>query len=227
VLPVPRVLDWGRAAEGYYALSERMTGEHIDGLGEARIRSVLPGLFAALDAMRAIDLSMWSGFGGWRANGRTTHVTWRQALLAVAHGPATRGAPNRRELLEASPIGTGPFEVGFERMRELVESCPEERHLVHDDLINRNVLVDGDRLSAVLDWGSSIYGDFVYDLAKLVFYRPWYAKWRRIDFAGEARAHYADIGLDVPNFAERLACYTLRIGLERWRTTRSGGVGTS
>jgi hygromycin-B 4-O-kinase len=73
-------------------------------------------------------------------------------------------------------------------MRELVESCPEERHLVHDDLINRNVLVDGDRLSAVLDYGSSIYGDFLYDLAKLVFYRPWYAKWRRIDFAGEARA---------------------------------------
>lgn len=99
-------------------------------------------------------------------------------------------------------------------MRELVESCPEERHLIHDDLINFNVLVDGDRLSAVLDWGSSMHGDFVYDLAKLVFYRPWYARWTRIDFAGEALAHYAHIGLEVPQFAERLGCYALRIGLD-------------
>jgi hygromycin-B 4-O-kinase len=98
-------------------------------------------------------------------------------------------------------------------MRDLVELCPETRHLVHDDLINRNVLVDGDRITAVLDWGSSVYGDFLYDVAKLVFYRPWYPAWRDIDFAAEARAHYDRIGLPVPHFEERLACYGLRIGL--------------
>jgi hygromycin-B 4-O-kinase len=77
----------------------------------------------------------------------------------------------------------------------------------------------------VLDWGSSIYGDFVYDLAKLVFYEPWYPQWRNIDFAAEARAHYDTIGLVVPHFAERLRCYCLREGIsgmaysafrERW-----------
>lgn len=212
-LPIPPIISWGRALGGFYAIAQRVGGEHIDGLDEARMRLVLPSLFKTLDAMRAIDPPGAAGFGGWRADGTTTHPTWRAMLLGVATGPATRGAPAWRELLEPSPTGVGPFEAGYARLRELVDLCPEERHLVHDDLINFNVLVDGDRISAVLDWGSSICGDFLYDVAKLVFYQPWYAAWRAIDFAAEARAHYDAIGLQAPHFAERLSCYALRIGL--------------
>jgi hygromycin-B 4-O-kinase len=191
-----------------------MTGQHIDQLDELGMRRVLPSLFAAADAMRAVDLSNASGFGGWRADGSTSHLSWRAWLLGMVDAPATRGAPALREVLEESPTGIGPFEEGYARMRDLVDACPEERHLVHDDLINFNVLVDGDKISAVLDWGSSKYGDFVYDIAKLVFHRPWYPAWRNIDFAAEAREHYDAIGLDVADFTERLTCYALRIGLD-------------
>jgi hygromycin-B 4-O-kinase len=177
------------------------------------MRRILPSLLAALDAMRNVDLSAASGFGGWRANGRASDPTWRTWLLGIAEGPATGGAPGWRELLKDSPTGVAPYEEGYARMRELVDLCPEERHLVHDDLINFNVLVDGDLISAILDWGSSIYGDFLYDIAKPAFYRPWYASWRNIDFAGEARAHYDAVGLEVPHLSERLTCYMLRIGI--------------
>ena len=51
------------------------------------------------------------------------------------------------------------------------------------------------------------------DLAKFVFYRPWYPAWRGIDFASEARDHYRRIGLDVPRFDERLLCYALHEGV--------------
>ncbi|MFN2520660.1 MAG: phosphotransferase, partial [Candidatus Limnocylindria bacterium] len=118
-----------------------------------------------------------------------------------------------REQLDGSPAALEAFDEGLVRMRALTDRCPEDRHLVHDDLMNRNVLVLGDRVSAVLDWGSSLYGDFVYDVAKLVFYRPWRPDWADVDFAAEARAHYAAIGLAVPDLTERLACYCLRIGL--------------
>ncbi len=213
-LPIPPIIDWGRALRGFYAISRRMVGEHIDVLDEARMRRVLPSLFAALDEMRTVDLTAASGFGGWRADGRTANATWRERLLSVAAGPVTRGSPGWREVLEAWPTSVAPFEEGYAMLRELVDECPEERHLVHDDLMNFNVLVVGDRISAVLDWGSSIYGDFLYDLAKLVFYGPWYPAWRNIDFSSEARAHYEAIGLEVPRFAERLRCYMLRIGIE-------------
>jgi hygromycin-B 4-O-kinase len=213
-LPIPPIIEWGPALDGFYAVARRVGGEHIDGLDETRMRRVLPSLFAAMDAMRAVDLSDASGFGGWRADGRTSHSRWRHWLLNFVHEPATRGAPGWRELLRDSPTERHSFEEGYERLVELAEPCPEVRHLFHDDLINRNVLVDGDRISAVLDWGSSKYGDFLFDIANQVFYRPWFPEWRNIDFAAEALAHYESIGLAVPNFAERLRCYTLRIALD-------------
>jgi len=212
-LPIPPIVERGRALGGFYAVARRASGEHLDGLDGAEMRRVLPSLFAALDAMRDVDLSAASGFGGWRADQRASHRTWREWLLGFVDEPATRGAPGWRQLLQDSPAGLAPFEEGCARFRERVDHCPEERHLVHDDLINFNVLVEGDRISAVLDWGSSIYGDFLYDIAKLVFYRPWYPAWQDIDFAAEAQAHYDAVGLDVPHLSERLGCYALRIGL--------------
>jgi hygromycin-B 4-O-kinase len=213
-LPTPPIMEWGQALGGFYSVAPRVNGEHIDGLDEARMRRVLPSLFAARDAMRAVDLSATSGYGGWRANGRTTHPSWREWLLGFSNEPATRGAPGWRELLQDLPTVVAAFQEGYARLVQMVEYCPEERALFHDDLVNRNVLVDGDRISAVLDWGSSKYGDFLYDIANLVFYRPWFPAWRNIDFAAEARAHYDAIGLAVPQFAERLSCYCLRIDLD-------------
>jgi hygromycin-B 4-O-kinase len=212
-LPIPRILEWGPALDGYYAVADRMPGERIDGLDEAGMRRVLRSLFAALDAMRLVDLSAATGFGGWRADGRTGHPTWRETVLGVGSGPGTRGAATAREMLADSPVGVRPFEEGYARLRELADHCPEQRHLIHDDLINYNVLAESDSITAVLDWGSSMYGDFLYDIAKLVFYQPWYPAWQNIDFAAEARAHYEKIRLDVPSFDERLLCYALRIGL--------------
>jgi len=213
-LPIPSIVEWGPALGGFYAIAPRMRGEHIDGLDEARMRRVLPSLFAALDAMRSVEPPAASGSGGWRADGRMSHPSWRAWLLGFFHESATRGAPGWRELLRDLPKVVSAFEEGYARLVPLVERCPEERALFHDDLINRNVLVDGDRISAVLDWGSSKYGDFLYDIANLVFYRPWFPAWRNIDFAAEARAHYDAIGLAVPNFTERLTCYCLRIALD-------------
>ncbi|HEY8655550.1 MAG TPA: aminoglycoside phosphotransferase family protein [Candidatus Limnocylindria bacterium] len=224
-LPIPRIIEGGPLGDGFFAIAARMPGEHVDELDEIGLRRVLPSLFAALDAMRTIDLTAASGFGGWRADGRTQHPTWRAFLLGVATDVSTRGGIGARDQLEGSAAGLAAFDEGLGRMRSLVGHCPEDRHLVHDDLVNRNVLVDGDRVSAVLDWGSSLYGDFLYDLAKLVFYQPWYPAWESIDFVAEAGAHYGAIGLAVPSFAERLTCYSLRIGLadmaysafrERW-----------
>jgi len=213
-LPIPPIIEWGPALGGFYAIAPRMNGEHIDDLDETRMRRVLPSLFAALDAMHAVEPPAASGSGGWRADGRMSHPSWRAWLLGFFHEPATRGAPGWRDLLRDVPKVVSTFEEGYARLVQMVEHCPEERFLFHDDLINRNVLVDGDRISAVLDWGSSKYGDFLYDIANLVFYRPWFPAWRNIDFAAEARTHYDAIGLAVPQFAERLRCYCLRIALD-------------
>ena len=91
---------------------------------------------------------------------------------------------------------SGLFESGLSRLPHLVDACPEQRFLVHGDLLNYNVLVSTCAVSAVIDWGCSLYGDFLYDVAWLAFWAPWYPAWTGVDFATEAARHYAAIGLD-------------------------------
>jgi hygromycin-B 4-O-kinase len=94
-----------------------------------------------------------------------------------------------------------------------VDGVPEERYLIHSDLLHFNVLVSGDRIAAVLDWGDAKYGDFLYDLAWFSFWSAWYRAWDGIDFVREAKRHFESIGLVVPHLAERVRCYELHIGL--------------
>src|SRR5581483_8271453 len=105
------------------------------------------------------------------------------------------------------------FVQALAHLRALLPFCPEHRHLIHSDLLHYNVLVEGTRITAVLDWGSSLYGDYLYDIAWLCFWQPWFPAWAAIDFRHEALRHYAAIRLDVPHFDERLRCYQFHIGL--------------
>jgi hygromycin-B 4-O-kinase len=213
-LPIPRIVEIGEALGGAYAISERAPGTHIDGLDELSMRRVLPSLFAALDAARRVDLTGSDGFGLWHGTGKARHRSWPAALLDVATDGPTRLGPSWRAALAASPVGTRPFEEAFVALQRLADRCPEERRLVHSDLLHFNVLAANDTVTALLDWGSSIYGDFLFDIAWLTFWSPWYPAWSRIDFAQEALSHYRTIGLTLPFFEERLRCYELYIGLE-------------
>ncbi len=212
-LPIPRVIEIGEAFGGYYAIAERVFGGYIDEVGEAQMRGLLPSLFAALDAARLADLSDTAGYGGWGADGAASYPSWRAALLDVAADRPTDRIAGWRERLAASDVGSGPFESAYARLEALAGCAPEERHLIHSDLLHFNVLVEGDRVTGVLDWGCALYGDFLYDLAWLCFWQPWYPAWQRIDFRAEAERHYAEIGLAVPQLEARLRCCQIHIGL--------------
>ncbi len=164
-------------------------------------------------AAREIDLSSATGFGLWTVHGGGFYPTWREALRTVGESVPSGPLPNWREGLESSPTGIAPFNEAYELMRDMVTVCPEERHPIHNDLMNRNVFVEGDEITAVLDWGASMFGDFLYDLASLAFWASWFPAWSNIDFVAEAARHYAALGLVVPHFDERVRCYAVNIGV--------------
>jgi hygromycin-B 4-O-kinase len=212
-LPIPVVVEIGEIGSGYFAISERASGGFLDDLDDGQMRHMLPALFAALDAARQVDLSTTTGYGGWGADGDAPHQSWRTALLAIGEYQPGERTQGWWERLIASPTGSGPFDEALARLDALTWYCPEERHLIHSDLLNYNVLVADGRISAVIDWGCAMYGDFLYDFAWFEFWAPWYPAWHGIDFRSEAAHHYASIGLSVPRFEERLTCCQIHIGL--------------
>jgi hygromycin-B 4-O-kinase len=130
-------------------------------------------------------------------NGRATTGGWRARI---------------REIPEIEDV----FVAGERAVRSLLGTVPEGRHLIHRDLLHRNVLVaDGtSRLEAVFDWACSVAGDFLYEVAWFTFWEPWYPALTALDFRRVIEAHYQTIGLEVENFDERLTCYEIQIGLE-------------
>lgn len=212
-LPVPCVLETGEFPSGYYAISKREHGVFLEELDETGWSRVLPQLLRALDSMRATEGA--TGSGCQLVEGRPGPATWREWLLdGIADRPGGR-ISGWRDLLARSAELYELFSSGESSLVSLLEHVPEQRSLVHGDLINRNVLVEpeGSRLVAVLDWGCAVFGDYLYDVAWLKFWSPWFPALDEIDFTGAVRSHYRSIGHDVDNFDLRLKAYELHIAL--------------
>jgi hygromycin-B 4-O-kinase len=203
-LPVPRVLEIGDAFDGVYAISERHFGHFLEELDAEQWQKVLPGVLEALNAMRA--LSVDTGVRG---------QTWGERLLDLLIDEPGRRVHGWRAKLAASAELYGLFVAGQGTLEALLPACPDLCHVLHLDLLNRNVLVveDASRLEAVFDWGCLAYGDFVYEVACLCFWAPWFPGLAATDVRSAVLEHYRSIGLAVESFDERLRCYQIHIGL--------------
>lgn len=212
-LPIPQVIEIDEAFDGWYCVSTRARGTPLEQLDATEWDATMPAVLATLDALRNADITATTGYGDWDSEGTGRHSTWEEFLADVIQDrPDSRTRGWKLRLLD-SPAGDESFMRGYESMLDLAGAFPGPRSLIHNDLLNRNALAEGGRMTSVFDWGCSIYGDFVYELATIVFWSPWYEPIEHSNMAARARDHYGDMGLDVPNFDERLRCCALHIGL--------------
>lgn len=186
-LPVPKTIliaptdPFG--VEGYVSVTERASGDFPDGRDGDGWRALVPAWSAMLRTLWRQQPQTWPDHLRQRFGAATS---WADRLLSVADEPADADERNRgwKAALQAAPGGDTAFVEGFAVLRRLAESpaiADLRTTMVHSDLINRNVLVAGDRITAVFDWGCGIVGDPLYDLAWLDFWSPWHPGLKALD----------------------------------------------
>jgi hygromycin-B 4-O-kinase len=186
-LPVPRIIQIGEAFGGHFVISEKSPGIPIDLLDSAEMQRVIPAVFDLLDALRTADISGSEGYGSWSEDRKGAHASWKQALLDIASDTPAKRIHGWKNKLSAS-VGLEAFSHLQQKLTSLTDSCPEERHLIHSDLLHYNLLIANNEITAVLDWGNSLYGDFLYELAWFTFWSSWHPAMAGIDFSKLSRS---------------------------------------
>ncbi len=209
-IPIPRIYEIGRFGEQAFAISQYVPAGTLQHLSAARQEGLAPALVEMLDRIHQLDISATIGYGDVNDVGVGRYPSWVASLSAIADdGDDFFGRWSR--LFDESFLERPLCEQLIARMTALLSYCPSERWLVHGDFGFDNVIADGERITAVLDWANMKYGDFMFDVAWLNF---WPSPVRYEDLF---RRYYAERGRSIPHFEERLHCYTCYIGLTALR----------
>lgn len=203
-VPVPRThaLGFSRSLDQYFAITTRAPGVIWDTLSPSRAQALLAELLGVLSALHQVP-PPGAGAGHWLpSGGEALFDTWPAYLRDQA-----------QQLVRfcARPSSASRLSDYRQLFHDKIEACPMLRYWVHGDFGFSNVVVHQDQITGVLDWAESLYGDYVYDLAWLVFWG------QSLDYQAAIHRHYS-FPEDAPkNLRDRLECYQLLIGLKALR----------
>lgn len=205
-IPIPKIHKIGKInSDLRFCISERVKGKVLGSFSLQELEILRPSIFEVLDAIHATDISETKGYGKWDADGKGEAENWKDYLLTVdKYAKGEAGGPS---LFETTFLEKDFWDIAYSRLSELTVFCPEERFLVHSDYGSNNVLSDGHKITGVIDWESSRYGDFLYDVAWLSFWS------KTLDFQNLYIEHIEKKNIKIENFHERILCYKLYIGL--------------
>lgn len=198
-LPIPQIVAIGRLDDGHaWCVSQRAAGVTLQDLAPAELPAVVGEVARVLDVIAASDLHGTLGYGRFDAEGVAADASWPAFLSDIRFRDLSvlKQAAERRRV-----------EAWIGEVVAFAGRCADVRGLVHGDFGSNNVLVDRGRVSAVIDWSEALYGDPLYDVANILFWRPW------LDCMEQQARHFETVRPDRLADAERLRCYQLHIGL--------------
>ena len=211
-VPTAPILHVGRLGDLHYATSRRIPGAPLTSLPPDAYEEAFPALVQTLDDIHAVDVSAMSGFGIFGDDGVGFFPSWRASLAVIREEePEWDFYGKWHTLFETTFLERDVWDGIYARMTELLAVCPEQRSLVHGNYGFGNVLAVDARITAVLDWLDAKYGDFLFDVAWLDFWST------ERNVRGRVEARYAERGVAVPHYAERILCYQCYIALDGLR----------
>lgn len=213
-LPIPEVLDIGKWENVYYAISTKLEGEYIEKLSKSNLQKTLPSILNMLDSLRKADTDSSIGYGWWDREGDGKYTSWKNFLLDINNPNQNPVLKGWKKKLSSNQKLYKKFNDLLSKMKTYIEYCPEKRELIHSDLLHYNLLIDKEKISAVLDWGCAKYGDFLYDIAWFIFWQKWHKNMEELDLKNILLNHLKQKETDLTNSEKRLKAYYLHITLD-------------
>ncbi len=202
-IPIPETLAMGKLDDTlHYSITERVRGKTMDNLDKTQTLSLVPSIIKTLDAIHNTPISNVE-FGDWGNNEVAKNSSWNEHLLKFIDRNSSDIEKGRcKDFLEKDII-----QKLTKKYLSLLDYCPEIKHLIHADFGFSNTLADGKKVTGVIDWANSKYGDFLYDVAWLSFWE------QKIDYKNIFLGHYIKNNINIDNFEERILCYKLHFGI--------------
>jgi hygromycin-B 4-O-kinase len=213
LLPIPEILEIGQALNSHYAISKFVDGEFFETIDSKSLLGTTQSLQKMFATIRSTDLSHTKGYGNWDKDGNGKYKSWKEFLLGVKKTQTIDFGGIYADL-QNSPLGTDVFDKLYNKLETLVDYCPDNRELIHSDLLNYNMFIKNNRISGVIDWQCALYGDALYDLAWFIFYAPWYKQFAETNLCNKLLEHYRSTVKNVEHLEQRLLSYQIHIGLD-------------
>jgi hygromycin-B 4-O-kinase len=192
-LPIPEILLIDMLDDVLaLAISRRAPGETLQALKGAELSGAVGSVTDVLDVIQTTDISAIAGAGRLGSDAVATHRGWRAWVSDIE-----------------VPFHVPEVPVWVNQVKALAGALPEVRQLVHGDFGSNNVLVHQGRVSGIIDWSEALVGDGLYDIANILFWRPW------LECMEQQARHIEKKRPDWLTDRQRLLCYQLRIGLQQ------------
>lgn len=206
LIPIPRIIEVGKFSSDYYCISERIKGITLEDSSEAVVVNLIGDIDKLWSNISSIDISSSSGYGVFSSEtGNAPFSSWREYLLDILN----KEKYDWEMIKKSDYIDSAVIDKTINMFKELIEFVPNERKLRHGDYGSNNLLVAENELkiTGVIDWDLSSYGDPMYEVASANFWSDWLLCMKK------TADYWNELFKIFPNYQEIISCYQLHLGL--------------
>ncbi|WP_219837306.1 phosphotransferase family protein [Paenibacillus sp. R14(2021)] len=208
-VPYARMVGRGAYGSHRYCILERIPGHVLVDCSPEQKAVMLEELAAMITKMNRVKLPETStGYGPIMGNGNGEYESW-SAYVQRFYAEDQRGTfwENWHELFTTTCLEREVFEECYRRLIAFLPCSAPQRHFVHNDCHQWNILSDGEQITGIID-SNGLYGDYLIDLTTI---------WDAFPGKGFIQAYrdYAvQIGSPIADFENRFAAAMYYKGLD-------------
>ena len=201
-LPVPNIMALGEYRSFHYAISEWCEGHTM--IDENTNENDVFRLYECLWQLHQFNMSHLPGWKLLDDDEDGEPGGWQAGLLDFQNHKMDYTIEG---LVSTGKLSSEVVKKTMNKIESLLSFCGTAKHLLHGDFGFDNALTDGKQITGLIDWAEARLGDFLYDVAFLIFNS------KMINYRKLWLQFLKQKEITIENMNERLLCYQLVIGL--------------